>query len=64
VIQTDKNAMIQTAPLPGFVHKHVGNGLTISTCLFCKKSIGSPTPASLRMAEENHHCGSQNRKSK
>jgi hypothetical protein len=51
-------------PLSGFVHKHVINGLTISTCLLCKKSLGSPTPASLKMAEESHRqvCNSRTRK--
>jgi hypothetical protein len=52
----DKNVIIPNSPLPGFVHKALPNGLVISTCLRCKKSIGSPTPASLRMAEENHLC--------
>jgi hypothetical protein len=52
------------APAPGFVHNTVPNGLTISTCLRCLKSIGSPTPASLRIAEESHCCGSQTRKQK
>jgi hypothetical protein len=40
--------------VPGFVHKTLSNGLTVSTCQGCMKSIGSPTPTSLRMAEENH----------
>jgi hypothetical protein len=44
------------SPLDGFVHKTLPNGLTISVCQRCKKSIASPTPASLRMAEENHLC--------
>src|SRR5208337_2898382 len=48
---TTKTAISPNSPLPGFVHKTLANGLTISTCLLCKKSIGSPTPASLRMAE-------------
>jgi hypothetical protein len=58
---TLKNAV---APAPGFVHKTLPNGLTISTCLRCLKSIGSPTPTSLRLAEENHLCGSLTRKRK
>ncbi len=45
------------SPLPNFTHQVLANGITISTCLLCLKSIGSPTPASLRMAEENHPCG-------
>ena len=44
------------SPLPGFIHRTLANGLTISTCQLCFTSIGSPTPASLRMAEENHRC--------
>ena len=47
---------ILDSPLPGFVHKILANGLTVSTCLRCMNSIGSPTPISLRMAEENHLC--------
>jgi hypothetical protein len=42
----------------------LANGLTISTCLRCMKSIGSPTPASLRLAEENHLCAARPRKQK
>jgi len=57
---TDKLATNRTSPLPGFVHKTLANGITISTCLRCMKSIGSPTPASLRIAEENHPCASRN----
>jgi hypothetical protein len=41
---------------PGFVHTVLANGLTISTCQLCFTAIGSPTSASLRMAEENHRC--------
>jgi hypothetical protein len=51
----DKNGMNPNLP-PVFVHTNVANGLTISTCLLCKKVIGSPTLSSLRMAEENHLC--------
>ena len=58
---TRKNAV---APAPGFVHKTLPNGLTISTCLRCLKSIGSPTPASLRLAEESHLCDPRTRKRK
>lgn len=54
--RTDESVMIPNSPLPGFVHKALPNGLVISTCQRCKKSIGSPTPASLRIAEENHRC--------
>ncbi len=62
----DKIAVVPNSPLPGFAHKHMPNGLTISNCLHCLKSIGSPTPASLRMAEENHLqlCDSRTRKPK
>jgi hypothetical protein len=59
----DKNAVVNS-PSPGFVHKTLVNGLVISTCLICLKSIGSPTPTSLRMAEEKHPCGSRTRKSR
>jgi hypothetical protein len=44
------------SPRPGFVHRILASGLTISTCQLCFTAIGSPTPASLRMAEENHRC--------
>ena len=43
-------------PHPGFIHTTLANGLTISICQRCSTNIGSPTPASLRMAEENHLC--------
>ncbi len=59
----DKNAIVPNSPLSGFVHKTLANGLVISTCLHCMKSIGSPTPTSLRMAEENHPCASSTRQS-
>jgi hypothetical protein len=51
---------ILSSPLPGFAHRILSNGIPLSTCLLCLKTIGSPTPASLRLAEENHlHlCGS------
>lgn len=39
-----------------FSHTTLPNGLTISTCLTCRKIIGSPTRANLRMAEEIHEC--------
>ena len=50
---TSKNA---ERPQAGFIHTTLTNGLTISTCLLCSTNIGSPTPVSLRMAEENHLC--------
>ena len=52
-------------PLHGLVHKTLGNGITVSICQRCMKSIASSTPTRLRMAEENHHhlCGSRSRKS-
>jgi hypothetical protein len=64
--QLDNLAMIPNAPYPGFAHRTLSNGITVSTCQLCMKTIGSPTPTSLRMAEENHlHlCGSLTRKSK
>ncbi len=43
-------------PNPGFIHTTLANGLTSSTCLLCSTNIGSPTPASLKMTEENHVC--------
>jgi len=52
----ENNDLKPGSPLLGFAHIKVANGLTISTCLHCLRSIGSPTPASLRMAEENHRC--------
>jgi hypothetical protein len=53
-------------PHSGFIHTILANGLTISTCLLCSANIGSPTPASLRMAENNHRCefAGRTRKSK
>ncbi len=60
---TDKSAINVNSPLPGFVQQRLANGLTISTCLLCMKSIASPTPASLRIAEENHPCAARSRKS-
>jgi hypothetical protein len=51
-----KNGMKADPPRPGFVHRTMANGLIISTCQLCFTAIGSPTPASLRMAEENHRC--------
>ena len=62
----DKSGTSAASPRPGFVHKVLANGLTISTCQLCFAAIGSPTPASLRMAEENHRCEftGRNRKSK
>jgi hypothetical protein len=61
---TEKNAMSPNSPTPGFAHRTLSNGITVSTCQLCMKTIGSPTPASLRMAEENHlHlCASNSRK--
>ena len=53
---TNKKPIVPYSPLPGFAHRNLANGLTVSTCLRCTKSIGSPTPTSLRMAEENHLC--------
>ncbi len=50
---TNKNA---ERPHTGFIRSTLANGLTISTCLLCSTNIGSPTPVSLRMAEENHQC--------
>jgi hypothetical protein len=44
------------SPRPGFIYTTLANGLTISTCQLCFTSIGSPTPASMKMAEENHRC--------
>jgi hypothetical protein len=63
---TENKVKSADSPRPGFVHTNVANGLTISTCLLCKMVIGSPTPASLRMAEENHlsACARRTRKSK
>jgi hypothetical protein len=52
----DKSGMSTDSPSPGFVRKTLANGLTVSTCQRCFTPIGSPTPASLRMAEENHRC--------
>jgi hypothetical protein len=52
----DKSGMSTASPRPGFVHTILANGLTVSTCQRCFTPIGSPTPASLRMAEENHRC--------
>jgi hypothetical protein len=49
------------SPVVGFVHRTLSNGLTVSMCQSCMKSIGSPTPSSLRMAEENHLCDSRAR---
>lgn len=43
-------------PHSGFIHRTLANGLTISTCQRCSTNIGSPTPDSLRMAEEKHQC--------
>ncbi len=60
----EKNAIIPNSPLPGFAHKNLGNGITVSVCQRCMKSIASPTPVSLRMAEENHLCESRTRKSR
>jgi hypothetical protein len=48
--------MSADSPRPGFVRRVLANGLTVSTCQRCFTSIGSPTSASLRMAEENHRC--------
>jgi hypothetical protein len=56
VDKPDKNGMSADSPRPGFVRTILANGLIISTCQLCFTSIGSPTPASLRMAEENHRC--------
>ncbi len=58
--------MIADTTSPGFVHKSLANGIIVSTCSLCLKTIGSPTPVSLRMAEENHlHlCSSCARKPK
>jgi hypothetical protein len=61
---TDKKNALHNSPLPGFVHKTLANGIRVSTCLHCKKSLASPTSASLKMAEENHRCASPARKSK
>lgn len=52
----DKSRMSANLICPGFIHKILANGLTISTCQLCFTSIGGPTPDSLRMAEENHRC--------
>jgi hypothetical protein len=52
----DKSGMSADSARPGFVHTILANGLTVSTCQRCFTPIGSPTPASLRMAEENHRC--------
>jgi hypothetical protein len=52
----EKNALNSNLPFPGFVHKAMPNGITVSTCQGCMRSIGSPTPNSLRMAEEHHVC--------
>jgi hypothetical protein len=62
----ENKAMIADTPSPGFVHKSLANGIIVSTCSLCQKTIGSPTPVSLRMAEENHlHlCASCTRKPK
>jgi hypothetical protein len=62
----NNNAMTADMPSPGFVHKSLANGIIISTCALCMKTIGSPTPASLRIAEEKHlHlCVSRSRKPK
>jgi len=53
---TNEKSIIPHLPPSGFVHRNFTNGLTVSTCLRCMKSISSPTPAGLRMAEENHPC--------
>jgi hypothetical protein len=52
----DKKGMSADSPRSGFVHTILANGLAVSTCPHCFTPIGSPTPASLRMAEENHRC--------
>jgi hypothetical protein len=52
----DKSGMSADSPRPGFIHRVLANGLTVSTCQRCFTAIVSPTPASLRMAEENHRC--------
>jgi hypothetical protein len=49
--RTDKNGISPDLPFSGFVHTILANGLTISTCQLCNKSVASPTPVSLRMAE-------------
>ncbi len=54
--------VVTNSPSPGFVHKSLANGITVSTCLLCMRSIASPTPTSLRLAEENHLCKSRTRK--
>ena len=59
-----QNAVVPDSPSPGFAHKTLGNGITVSICQRCMKSIASPTPVSLRMAEENHLCGMRSRKSR
>jgi len=46
--------MTTYTPSAGFVHKSLANGIVVSTCTVCMKTIGSPTPVSLKMAEENH----------
>jgi hypothetical protein len=45
-----------TLPRAGFTHKVLANGLIVSRCSFCSALIASPTPSSLRTAEENHAC--------
>jgi hypothetical protein len=52
----DKIGRSPSLPRPSFVYKILANGLTVSTCQRCFTPIGSPTPASLRMAEKNHRC--------
>ena len=62
--RTNETFMIPEPPSPGFAHKTLINGITVSICTHCMKSIASPTPTSLKMAEENHLCGSRTRKSR
>ena len=39
-----------------FVHHHSPNGLIISTCSRCQRTIASPDVPHLKLAEQSHTC--------
>ena len=48
-------AEIASLPVaPRFSHSVLSNGMVVATCLICLKTIASPKPLRLQMAEDAH----------